>query len=145
MGTPVELLACITCGSAERETHGSTRGERLLAALQAAPPSAEIAVTGVRCLWACSRSCAVHLRAAGRPGYVLCELPPTAESARALLDYAALYAASPDGAVPYRAWPLPLRGHFLCRVPATPHGQPPDEALRLPRQGDTGDKDEDEA
>lgn len=143
MSNKVELLACITCGSAERETHGTTRGERLLAALQAAAgPAPEIAVTSVRCLWACSRSCAVHLRSAGRPGYVLCELAPTAESARALLDYAELYAASPDGAVPYRAWPLPLRGHFLCRVPASPHGQPPDEALRLPRHVDEDDKDD---
>ena len=81
----------------------------------------------------------MHVRAPSKPGYVLCELPPTAESARALLDYAALYAASSDGAVPYRTWPAPLRGHFLCRVPANPsatHGQPAGEALRLPPEED---------
>jgi predicted metal-binding protein len=128
----VELLACVTCGSAERETHGSTRGERMLAELQAAPQPAQVLLSSVRCLWACKRSCAVHLRAAGRPGYVLCDFEPTAEVARALLEYAAKYAASSDGSVPYREWPQAVRGHFLCRVPASAAGQASDETLRLP-------------
>jgi predicted metal-binding protein len=119
----VELIVCETCGSAERETHGSTRGERLLAQLtaaQASAPAADIELSSVRCLWACSRSCAVHLRSPGRVGYVLCELEPSALTAQALLEYAAMYGASPDGAVPFKTWPQPLRGHFMCRIPATP-------------------------
>jgi len=120
---PVELIACVTCGSAERETHGTTAGERLFAELLARAEPGPVRVTSVRCLWACSRSCAVHLRAEGRPGYVLCELSPTGESAEALLDYAALYARSSDGAVPYKQWPAALRGHFLCRLPATSSGE----------------------
>ncbi len=118
---PIELIACETCGSAERESHGSTRGERLLGALRAAlgarPERTDVTLSATRCLWACQRSCAVHLRGPGRAGYVLCELEPSAASAEALLEYAALYARSADGAVPYRQWPAALRGHFLCRTP----------------------------
>lgn len=116
----VELIACATCGSAERETHGSTRGERLLAELTRAhdPGASPIALSSVRCLWACTRSCAVHVRAPGRPSYVLCGFEPDEASAKGLLEWAALYAASRDGAVPFKQWPAAVKGHFLCRVPA---------------------------
>ena len=116
----VELIACETCGSAERETHGTTRGERLIAELARAHDAATsaIALSSVRCLWACTRSCAVHVRAPGRPSYVLCGFEPNEASAKGLLEWAALYAASSDGAVPFKHWPAAVKGHFLCRVPA---------------------------
>lgn len=122
-----ELIVCETCGSAEQETHGRTRGEHLIAqlteAMQHTPPARPIALSSTRCLWSCSRSCAVHLRSPGRVGYVIGSLEPNAEHARALLDYAALYAATPDGAVPLKQRPAALRGHFVCRIP------PPSSAL----------------
>jgi len=71
-----------------------------------------------RCLWACGRSCTVHVRAPGKPGYVLCELEPTTASAEGLVEYARLYALSAEGAVPFKTWPAAVRGHFLCRIPA---------------------------
>jgi predicted metal-binding protein len=116
----VELLACETCGSADRAVHGNTGGERLIAALRSALAErrdSPVTLASVRCLWACKRSCAVHLRSAGRAGYVLCDLAPSESSAHALLDYAAMYGESSDGAVPFRRWPDALRGHFLCRTP----------------------------
>jgi predicted metal-binding protein len=121
LSTGVELIACATCGGADRDEHGRTRGERLMVQLETsrAPADANVTLSSVRCLWACKRSCAVHLRAPGRAGYVLVELAPTAETARALLDYAAMYNESADGGVPFRQWPQPLRGHFLCRIPPT--------------------------
>jgi predicted metal-binding protein len=119
LSTGVELIACATCGGAERDEHGTTRGEQLLRQLEQSATASDGAVTlsSVRCLWACKRSCAVHLRSPGRAGYVLVELTPTAETARALLDYAAMYGDSVDGAVPFKQWPQPLRGHFMCRIP----------------------------
>jgi predicted metal-binding protein len=118
----IELIGCETCGSGERESHGRSRGERLLEQLrelqQSEHPQLEARISSVRCLWACSRSCALHVRSAGRPGYILCELDASGETARALLAWSELYAESSDGAVPYKRWPEKLRGHFLCRVPA---------------------------
>lgn len=115
-----EVVACVTCGGAAREPDGRTRGEHLLEHLErerAARGDVGIDVQPVRCLWACKRSCAVLLRSPARPGYVIVELEPSETSARALLDYAVLYSRAPDGAVPYKAWPGPLKGHFLCRIP----------------------------
>src|SRR5262245_14906656 len=116
-----ELVACETCGGAA--TDGPTRGARLLAELREAlarDGDVGIDVTPVRCLWACKKSCAVLLRSSERVGYVLVELEPNAENARALLDYAQLYLRSPDGAVPYKTWPVVLKGHFHCRIPRLP-------------------------
>lgn len=127
MSELVELLACETCGGAERASHGSARGERLIELLKSASRArgeTQVAVASVRCLWLCKRSCAVHVRGGGRVGYLLAELEASEEAASALLDYAALYRRSSDGAVPYREWPQALRGHFVCRVPA-----PPDHAV----------------
>jgi predicted metal-binding protein len=115
---PVELIVCETCGSAERETHGSTRGERFLALLREhAASTPAVSVSSTRCLWSCSRSCAVHMRGEGRVSYVLASFEPDADAALALLEYATLYAASSDGAVPFRQWPQGVRGHFVCRLP----------------------------
>lgn len=118
MSARVELFACETCGGKERATHGSSAGERLLGLLKSAAETAEIEVKSVRCLWLCKRSCAVHLCAPNRPGYVLAELEASAEVAHALVDYARRYRESPDGSVPFREWPAALRGHFVCRLPA---------------------------
>jgi predicted metal-binding protein len=115
-----EIVACETCGNAQRDAEGRVPGETLLAALRAALVQAgevPVDVSSVRCLWACKRSCAVALRSVGRVGYLLADLEPTDISARALIDYAALYAASEEGAVPYKTWPAAIKGHFLCRFP----------------------------
>ena len=121
MSQGVELVACFTCGGADRDGAGRTRGERLLEQLHASAAAhgdSDITVSSVRCLWLCKRSCAVHIRSPGRVGYMLAELDENETTARALLDYAAMYGESPDGAVPFKQWPQPLRGHFVCRIPA---------------------------
>ena len=129
---PIELIACETCGGTDTPDQTQrpdqppppTRGQRLLSQLHASlassgAPEFELRISSVRCLWACTRSCAVHLRGPGRVGYVLCELEPEPSTARALIEYARLYAHSSDGLVPLRQRPQALRGHFLCRIPAT--------------------------
>lgn len=121
-----EIVACSTCGGAEREADGRSRGEHLLSRLAgelAGRSGVAVSVTSVRCLWACKRSCAVMLRSTERVGYVLVDLEPNETSARALVDYAELYLATPDGAVPYKTWPDALKGHFHCRIPKSsePH------------------------
>ena len=69
------------------------------------------------CLFACQDFCTVHLRAPGKVGYVLGRFEPSAEAARAILDYALLYAESDAGQVPYRSWPAGVTGHFITRTP----------------------------
>jgi len=120
-GARAELVACETCGGVPAE--GLARGAMLLARLReelARAGEVGVDLTSVRCLWACKKSCAVLLRSSERVGYVIVELEPSADVARALVDYAQLYRASPDGAVPYKAWPPALKGHFHCRIPRLP-------------------------
>jgi predicted metal-binding protein len=122
-----EIVACETCGGAEVEADGRTRGAHLIDRLRsalAARGDADVDVNTVRCLWACKRSCAVLLRSASRVAYVIVDLPPDDVSAQALLDYAQQYLQTEDGAVPLRLRPRPLSGHFLCRLPRT-HQPPP--------------------
>ncbi len=57
------------------------------------------------------------MRAPGKIGYVLGRFEPTADSARAILDYAVRYADSEIGQVPYREWPEGVKGHFITRSP----------------------------
>lgn len=122
-----EIVACSTCGGAEREADGRSRGEHLLTRLEdelAARGEGAVSVSSVRCLWACKRSCAVMLRSTERVGYVIVDLPPNEASARALVDYARLYLATADGAVPYKTWPDALKGHFHCRIPRSSEAHP---------------------
>src|ERR1044071_8650554 len=94
-----EIVACETCGGAEREADGRSRGEHLIEKLRsalAARGDADVDVSSVRCLWACKRSCAVMLRSASRVGYVIVDLPPDDVSAQALLDYAGQYLQTED-------------------------------------------------
>jgi predicted metal-binding protein len=133
-----EIVACETCGNSQRDDAGRARGEILLEHLRAGVArlgDVDIDVSSVRCLWACTKSCAVVIRSARRVGYVIANLEPTETSARALLEYAALYRDSAEGAVPYKQWPPELKGHFVCRIPQTTDpGQPNPELSATPER-----------
>ncbi len=118
------VVACNTCRhSVESRTddEGRRGGERLVAALRAMkasdPAYAGVAIQEMPCLFACSDFCTVHLRAPGKVGYVLGRFEPGEEAARAILDYAARYALSEFGQVPFREWPQGVKGHFITRTP----------------------------
>lgn len=118
------VVVCSTCrhSAADRvDAAGVTGGAALAAALRAAhdgePRYANVAIQEMPCLFACQDHCTVHLRAPGKIGYVLGRFVPGADSARAILDYAACYADSAIGQVPYRDWPEGVKGHFIVRTP----------------------------
>ncbi|MET3760786.1 DUF1636 domain-containing protein [Sphingomonas sp. UYEF23] len=117
------VVACNTCrfSADARDDAANVRGgARLVEALravQAEPGYDGVAVQEMPCLFACQDFCTVHLRAPGKVGYVLGRFEPSAEAARAILDYALLYAESDVGQVPYRSWPAGVKGHFITRTP----------------------------
>ena len=118
------VVACSTCrfSADAREDGDGRRGGALLAdalrAAQAADPAyAGIAVQEMPCLFACADACTVHLRAPDKVGHVLGRFVPGPEAARAILDYAAAYAASEMGQVPFKQWPAGVKGHFITRTP----------------------------
>ncbi|MEO5586328.1 MAG: DUF1636 domain-containing protein [Novosphingobium sp.] len=118
------VVACNTCRSgkdARDDDHGVRGGVRMVEALraeQAADPAfANIAVQEMACLFACSDFCTVHLRAPDKVGYVLGKFTPDRDAARAILEYAAHYAQSEHGRVPFADWPEGVKGHFITRTP----------------------------
>ncbi|WP_277981302.1 DUF1636 domain-containing protein [Sphingomonas phyllosphaerae] len=118
------VVACTTCrhsAEAREDGDGARGGARLAAALRALqasdPAYAAVAIEEMPCLFACSDFCTVHLRAPGKVGYVLGRFAPDDDAARAILDYAARYAATETGQVPFKEWPAGVKGHFLTRTP----------------------------
>jgi predicted metal-binding protein len=65
----------------------------------------------------CDRACTVALSAAGKPSYLFGDKRPDAETARAVLDLARLYAESATGDLPRRDRPEPFRRGILARIP----------------------------
>jgi predicted metal-binding protein len=118
------LVVCSTCrfSAEQRDNDQGGRGGEIFAdylrqALVAHPCGDQLEIQPMPCLFACSNHCTAFLRSEGRLGYILGKFAPTADSAVALLDFAARYLASPDGVVPYGNWPEGVKGHFLVRVP----------------------------
>ncbi|MEW5685207.1 MAG: DUF1636 domain-containing protein [Pseudomonadota bacterium] len=118
-----EIVVCSTCKFAPEDRddpHGVAGGQRLFEAISAAaldPRFATLAVSQVECLWSCSQHCNIHLRAPGKCSYVAGRFSPDGREAEAILQFALAYAASADGAVPYRQWPDGVKGHFITRSP----------------------------
>jgi len=118
------VVACNSCRFAadtRDDAEGRRGGALLVAALRCAkaedPTYRNVLVQEMPCLFACTEFCTVHLRAPGKVGYVLGRFRPDEEAARAILDYAALYADSEMGQVPFRQWPAGVKGHFITRTP----------------------------
>ena len=126
------VVACNTCrhspdangdanGGAGGGADGRSDGARLAAALHRVKASDQgydgVAVQEMPCLFACRDACAVHLRGAGKIGYVLGRFRPDEDAARAILDYARAYARSDTGEVPFDDWPEGVKGRFLTRTP----------------------------
>lgn len=118
------VVVCNTCRVSveEREDSAGVRGGALLAAALREVSAGDERLTGLAiedmpCLFNCAQHCSIHLRAPGKIGYVLGRFEPTAEAARAILDYAVAYMASEEGVVPYRQWPDGVKGHFIVRAP----------------------------
>jgi predicted metal-binding protein len=90
-------------------------GRRLAEALGGAALPDGLTIREVECLSACSQGCSVALSAPGKWSYVYGRLG-TGDVAE-ILRGAALYAASPDGIVPWRDRPQIFRKQSLARIP----------------------------
>ncbi len=109
------LHVCVTCRAGRTLADGEVPpGALLHEALIRAETSA--AIRDVKCLAACERGCAAAIEAPGKWRVLLGNLD--ASLAADLLDYAALYDASPTGMVlPSKRAPS-LRHAVLGRLPA---------------------------
>jgi predicted metal-binding protein len=119
-GTSIHI--CVTCRDASEPVEAERAGARLYRALlQAAERRAEpVELVAVECLSVCKRPCTIGFSAAGKWTYVYGDFAPDERSAQAILDAAALYAAAPDGLIPWKQRPDALKKGVVARIPPLP-------------------------
>ena len=113
---PTLIHVCVNCRAAgDNAPQGQRAGALLLAelALQAAP---SVVVAPVECLSVCKRPCTIAFSAPGKWTYVYGDF--AADSAAEILSAAALYAAAPDGLIPWAQRPAALKKGVVARIPS---------------------------
>ena len=110
------VYVCITC-RVEGDTSELRAGRRLHDALAVElGGDPDLRVAGVECLGACRRSCTVSLAAPGKWTTIYGDLP--AEDAAPLMAATArLYAAAPDGLIPWKLRDAAIKKGAIARIP----------------------------
>ena len=117
------ITICDTCKHPDWELRAMTEtdGEVFAKMIEtAAARTTEVETRRHSCLMGCTRACNVAIQATGKLAYTLGEFEVSQEAADAVVEYATLHAQSALGQVPYRTWPLAIKGHFVTRHPPLP-------------------------
>jgi predicted metal-binding protein len=109
------VYVCITCRPVGEPDSALRPGEILAEATARAAAGTEVDVRPMRCLGNCSRASTAALRCNGSWTYVFGGLDVTC--ANALVEGARLLAAAPDGILPWRGRPAPLKRGLVARIP----------------------------
>lgn len=118
----VQLTVCATCTDTSIAGEaGLGAGARVLSMLRAALADADaedaVKINVQRCLMACTEGCVATIAAEGKMQYLLGRLKPDEKLARSIIEFCAMYDASPTGVTPNHEWPGTLALHFLGRIP----------------------------
>ncbi|MEX0970767.1 MAG: DUF1636 domain-containing protein [Paracoccaceae bacterium] len=112
------ILVCDTCRfSAEEKLCGEKTGGEILGALIAARLPEGVKMRHHSCLMGCEHHCNLAIRAPGKLTYVLGSFEPNKDAAEAVTEFAAKFHASETGRVPFKEWPVGVKGHFVSRMP----------------------------
>ena len=117
------ITICDTCKHEDWAERGveKTDGEGFADLIEAAAKGlSSVKTRRHSCLMGCARACNVAIQAQGKLNYTMGEFEVSNEAAQAIVDYAELHSQSDSGTVPYRQWPLPIKGHFVTRHPPLP-------------------------
>jgi predicted metal-binding protein len=112
----ITIYVCVTCRGGKPLDLVPVPGETLATATARAAEGTGIAVRPVRCLANCNRGLSAAVRRDGAWTYVFGDLDP-AGGAAALIEGAKLYAAAPDGLMPWRGRPDALKRGLVARTP----------------------------
>jgi predicted metal-binding protein len=112
----ITIYVCVTCRGGQPLDLVPVPGEVLAAATAQAATGTGIAVRPIRCLANCNRGLSAAVRRDGAWTYVFGNLDP-ATGAGALIEGARLFADAPDGLMPWRGRPEPLKRGLVARTP----------------------------
>ncbi|WP_333712669.1 DUF1636 domain-containing protein [Yoonia sp.] len=117
------ITICDTCKREGWESGdmAQTDGEAFAALIEAAADDLDAVRTRrVSCLMGCKHGCNVAIQGAGKLNYTLGNFTPDPDAAQGVVAYARMHAASETGQVPFREWPVAIKGHFVTRHPPLP-------------------------
>lgn len=123
------ITICDTCKRDDWSERGMavTDGETLAEMIEAAVAGTRDETRGgairtrrTSCLMGCDHGCNVAIQAPGKLAYTLGRFEPCTEAAEGIVAYALGHASSATGQVPYREWPVAVKGHFVTRHPPLP-------------------------
>ncbi|WP_438988037.1 DUF1636 family protein [Marivivens donghaensis] len=111
------ITICAGCKRADWGERGmdKTDGEAFAELIEAAAQTAGINTRRVTCTMGCERACNVIVQGAGKISYSLGMFDATPSDAQAIVDYAIMHSESETGQVPFRQWPIGVKGHFVSR------------------------------
>ena len=113
----VTILVCVTCGKSDDSLHSPRAGAALArAAIAASAGDSTIHVREVECLANCSRGLSAALLCDRAWTYIFGDLVAPRDG-ETLVIGARLLAAAPDGLLPWRGRPEPLKRGLIARVP----------------------------
>lgn len=97
-----------------------TDGDVLAQAIETCAETTDVKTRRVSCTMGCDRACNVIVQGMdesgkSKIGYSLGTFNGTADDAQAITEFATLHAQSPTGQVPFRTWPIGVKGHFVSR------------------------------
>jgi predicted metal-binding protein len=118
----ITIFVCITCRGGRPLDLVPVPGAVLAEATARAAAGTGMTVRRVRCLANCNRGLSAVVRREGGWTYVFGHLDAAASAAAALVEGAKLFAHAPDGLMPWRGRPEPLKRGLIARTP------PPDFA-----------------
>lgn len=109
------LLVCTNCGSQwiNGKKEGTSKGEKLLEALQSQTLDPQFKLKPVVCMSGCSHACVIGLLAPQKTTYVFGDLDPS--HVDVIVQTAQLYLAKPDGILPWAE--RPLKQGIIARIP----------------------------
>ena len=118
-----QVYVCISCRTPGQplEPRSERAGAVLYARLRDHPGAADAAIrlVPVDCLSVCKRPCTVGYAAPGKWTYVYGDMPD-ASFTDTILAGAKLYAAAPDGLIPWKQRPDALKKNVVARIPPLP-------------------------
>ena len=122
------ITVCDTCKRDDwnAEVDNQTDGEKLAALVEASAASdvaGDVKTRRVSCLMGCSHGCNIAIQAPGKLAYTLGRFDPSQDAADGIVEYATKHAASASGQVPFREWPIAIKGHFVTRHPPLPSSE----------------------